>query len=149
MINTPVEIKQELKEKGFLKIIDLDGKYKTIDYKWLDTKFKTFQKSKPWIFDEESGDCDDAAMELFVDLKKAARKARAFKGFGVPIALVIVTLSVTSQFSTKGDRTRHMTIIAKCSNGKWVLYEKTNNTLYDLADLLDRMEFSVLEFAMF
>lgn len=149
MINSDTEILAELKSFGLEQIIPLDSRYKTLSPVYVKQKLRAFQRQFSWIYEPESGDCDDAAITaIFSELRKAARRNRAFKGFGIPVALLIVTLSATSRFAPDGNRSKHMTILIKCSDGKWYIYEKTNDMVYDFQEILDSMDFSVLHFAM-
>lgn len=149
MINTPTEIENELKGFGIESIITLDSVYKTLSPVYVKKELRSYQQKFPWIYEDESGDCDDAAITaIFSELRKAARRNKAYRGYGIPVALLIVTIPATSRFSPDGKRSKHLTVLIKCSDGKWYIYEKTNDEVYDFQELLDNMDYSVLHFAM-
>lgn len=142
------QLEKELRDLGFSFVLALDSKYKTPSYEYIRGKFKSFQKRFPHFFEEESGDCDDAAFQVFTDLRIAARKSRAFQGFGIAIAFIVVTIPATSQFAFDNKRSKHATTLVRCSDGEWYVYEKTQDKIYNFKEIMDYMDYSELHVAI-
>lgn len=136
MILTPQQVKDEITELSFQKITVKDSIYKCPHEQWVLEDLAQYHRKHPFDFVPESNDCDDASTELKEHIRQAVQKNPDWRGYGVPVAIIDITVSAfnTIGLSTWGN---HEAEIIRTAEGKWLFYDRQNpNNIRDFRSLL-------------
>lgn len=137
MIVTAEQVRGELAKLGFKEIVVKDAIYRCPSRKWIEEDLAPYHAMRPWEYEAESNDCDDAQTSAREDIRQAVQKNPDWHGYGVTAGEADVTIGTMNTLGFP-KRCLHAALIIRLQEGNWIYYERQNpNNIRDFQELLD------------
>lgn len=135
MIIAAQQIQNELDAKGFKQVTCDDRSYFLPSIKWV-YQLQQWHLKRPWKYEAEKSDCEDAAISSRDDARKAAQNGDIPDGCGFAFGIIKVGVSFMNTIMLDGGGT-HAANIVRTVQGEWLYYDRQTSIVKPLQNCLD------------